>query len=460
MKSALFLCTCLLSATVAFAKATPLDRDIKAAGLDRYEKAGRSVSLQLRRNLVQILNSADETTAADRFERAYQEKQRPGALETLSLESRRNHVAVFIDDVHRALDLRQKYAVSFRQDPKVRARIQNILIGTLHVLDVDIRGELDSSVDELMRIRRYLLSQGTFVTRGQTKLTVDDLWWDWLWLRGYGYPLDLTELHLQKVQAISKTAQARWRERLRLYALSTALGALRQATPPVLGREKAATISLRLTNLALDLAGPTAPSALQKELKLYLYRGLQANGQTYEASQVKKEIAMDLFMAKGWQIVKSPAEPWSRGDLGFFGKVFASLGQLFRSLFTFLTYGAGFLFVATPIDVLLIAAAIFILGRQGKAHFNVQIRGLSPIWKEHRLIERDGWRRALPFLKDALQYLREELSIAWRMFVASYTATPVPFYSKIAASLLLFGVGLYFNSARMMVETVVAQMTM
>lgn len=460
MKPVFSILLVLFATVTAGARPSALDRDIRNENLERYERAGRDVSLQLRRNLVQILNSSDEITLAERFERAYAEKLRPGALETITLDTHHNRVSLFIDDIHHALDLRQRHATAFRRDPKVRQRIQNIFIGALHVLDVEIRGELDSSLDELMRIRRFLLSQGTFVTRGQSKLTVDDLWWDWLWLRGHGFPLDLTELHLQKVSAISKGAQARWRERLRLHALSTALFALRQAAPPVLGREKAATISLRLTYAALDLAGPSAPTELQKELKLYQYRGLQSTGQTYEASQIKKEIAMDLFMAKGWQIVKSPVEPWSRADLGFFGKITASVGQFFRSIITFVTYGAGFLFVATPIDLLLIVLAVFILGKQGKKHFNVEVRGLKPIWIEHRLLEKDGYRRLPLFLRAALRYVREELAVAWRMFVASYTATPVPFYSKIAASLLLFGIGLYFNSARVMVETVVAQMTM
>lgn len=436
-----------------------VNKDIKSLNLREYEKAGEQVSAFLRKTLVKMSDTVPDTSLTEKFEHAYLEKLRPGTLERLSLKQRPLGAESFIADVHRVLELRQRNQLAFRTDYKVRRRIQNVFVGALHALDIEIRTELDSSIDDLMRVRRFLLSQGTFVANSG-RLTTDDIWWDWLWLRGHGYASDLTELHLQKMNVISRQVGAAWKERLRHHGLSTALYALRRNTQPVLVEEKASVVSLRLTNLALDLAGASAPTPVIKELKLYLYRGLQANGQTYEASQVKKEIAMDLFLAKGWQIVKSPAEPWSRKDLGFFSKFIASLGQLFRSVATFITYGAGFLFVATPIELILVILAVTTLALQAHRYFDVQKRGLRSLWRDHRLLSENGWRRIPSFLMDGQKIVRDELALAWRMFVASYTMTGVPFFSKLAASLLLFGIGLYFNSARSLVEAVVAQMTM
>lgn len=434
-------------------------RDIKRLNLREYEKAGEQVSSFLRRNLIGLSETVPDASLIERFDHAYQEKLRPGALEKLSLKPRPLGAESFIADVHRVLELRARNQTAFRKDYRARQRIQNVFIGALHVLDIEIRTELDSSIDDLIRVRRFLLSQGTFIANSG-RLVSNDVWWDWLWLRGHGYASDLVELHLQKIGAISRQVGPAWQERLRHHGLSTGLYALRRNTQPVMGEEKPSVVSLRLTNTALALAGASAPVPVLKELKLYLYRGLQANGQTYEASQVKKDIAMDLFLAKGWQIVKSPAEPWSRKDLGLFSKVIASFGQLFRSVVTFVTYGAGFLFVATPIEMILVVLAVVILALQAHRYFDVQKRGFSALWTDHRLFEKDGWRRLPSFLLDGQNVLREELKLAWRMFVASYTMTGVPFFSKIAASLLLFGVGLYFNSARSLVEAVVAQMTM
>jgi hypothetical protein len=444
----------------AQAAKTSLEKDIQQLQLTHYEKAGESVAAHLRRTFISLDETADEGNFAEKMDQLYLDKIRPGALEKVSTTNRYGQVDQFISDVHSMLSLKQKYALPFRQSPKIRKKIQNIFIGALHVIDIQIRNELDSSLDELLRIRRFLLTQGTFITRGSGRLITDDLWWDWMWLRGNSYATDLTEWHLQKVKSISNQSGPIWKEQLKKYSVSVIALALKKNTQPLLGREKNSAITLRLTENAIDLlsSSPMAPVALQKELKLYHYRGLQANGQTYEASLIKKEIAMDLFIAKGWQIVKSPTEPWQRDDLNLASKAFASLSKLINSIFTFITYGAGFIFVATPIEFLLIVTALVILSKQGETHFNQPVPRFRDLINIHRIKHLDGWQRWPAFIRDILSIVVRELHLACKMFVASYTST-VPFYSKVASSLLLFGFGLYMNSARTLVEAVLQQMT-
>lgn len=435
-------------------------KDLKRSDLEKYERAGHAVSRFLRARFVSLQDESDETTLADRLEQSYSEQLRPGALEILSARSLDRTADQFLGDIQKSLELKRRYSAEFRTKPAVRLRLENVFSGLLHVLEIRIHSELGSSLEELVRLRRFLLTQATFVSKGGTKVTVDDLWWDWMWLRGHEEPSDLVEFHLAKVRAISKTAGVKWQERLRKYALSVSLRALRREAEPMLEKEKPAVVSLRLVNEAARLAENDNSLEIPKELKLYRYKYLQATGQTFEASEIKKDIAKDLFFSKGKQLLMAPTESWARTDISFFGKVFASLSEIVHSLLTFLTYGAGFLFVATPIELLLVLAAWFILSKQAKAHFQIESRNLRTRWADHRLVTRDGWRRIPAFLKDGYEFLKDETALAWRMFVASYTTTPVPFYSKVAASLLLFGVGLYFNSARSIVEAVVNQMTM
>lgn len=437
-----------------------LSPEIRRFDLGRYERAGFSITSFLRAQFAKQSNRGDVANFVERLDQAYSDHVQPGDLEIVSVDPLKNRSSVFIEDVNHALLLRQRRA-DFRTDPKVRLRIQNILIGALHVIDARIRNEMDASVDELLRIRRYLLAQGTFISKGKVgQLNVNDLWWDLLWIRGHGYPLDLVDLHLQKVAVISQEASAQWRERLRQYSISLVLYALRRNTPPTLGREKPQAISLRLTSRAMELTQPTEV-ALLKEIKLFHYKFLQQNGLTYEAGQLKKEIAMDLFLNKGRQLLALPAERWGRTDLSLPARLGGVLGGLFRGLIVFLTYGAGLIFVATPIELILILTAIVILSRQGAIHFNIDSRSLKSLLKQHRLHARRGWKRLPAFAADFVGLIRAELRMAWRMFVASYTAaTPVPFYSKVAVSLLIFGIGLYFNSARLLIEAVVNQMTM
>lgn len=461
LKNALgfLILTAFLSSPALANQSQNLASDIRVYHLQRYEIAGARVSAKLQKSFIQLIDKNSELTFSEKFDLAYQDTMKPGDLEKMSLEPS-SHEGDFINDVHHALEIRQKYNQGYRHDAKIRRRIQNILIGSLHVLDVKIRTELDTTIDELMRVRQFLLSQGTFITKSANHLVVNDLWWDWLWLRGHNYPSDLVQLHLQKVALISKRASTVWKERLRKHSVAMAMFALKNNTQPVLGRQKPAEVALNLTNTAQQLSGESISEPVQKQLKLYLYRGLQATGQTYEASQIKKEIAMDLFLTKGWQIASSSAEPWQHQERGFFEKLWASFTQLIRSVFTFLTYGAGFIFVATPIESLLVVAAIFILAKQGESYFNLRGRKFSQIWQEHDLLSNQGWQRIPAFLRSLTLAVKESLGVAWRMFVASYTVAPVPFYSKVAASLLIFGIGLYFNSARTLVEGVVAQMTM
>ena len=156
----------------------------------------------------------------------------------------------------------------------------------------------------------------------------------------------------------------------------------------------------------------------------------------------------------------SPAEPWKRRDLSFFSKASTSVERLVRGVFSAITYGIGFLFIATPIELILILTALVILSKQGQTFYRERIHGIPALARYHRIYRRDGWRRVPSFAKSIVQSLAQEGKLAWRMFVASYTSAAVPFYSKVATSLLLFGVGLYFNSARNLVETVVNQVTM
>jgi hypothetical protein len=443
------------------AQARPnLDQDIRRLGLSSYEKIGRSVRVNLRKNFLRLSSASENSSIAESLDQVNDHTLVQEALIPLTAGDPQSRLNTYIDDVHRTMDLRRKYRTDFRAQPKVRARIQNIMMGAQFLLDLEIRSELDSSVEELNRVRHYLLTQGTFISKNSSKLTTEDLWWDWMWVRGYGFPSDLVEIHLQKVAAISVKAGLVWKERLRRYALSVALLSLRRNSEPVLNREKPAIVSLRLVNSALALSQPQTEIALVKELKLYLYRYLQTTGQTYEASQVKKEIAMDLFFAKGRQILMAPAAPWESNELSFFGKIFASVLQLFRSLFTFFTYGAGFLFVATPIELMLAIGALYILAKQARDHFKIEVRGFKARWKEHSITGEQGWKRIPSLTKDCIALFFEETKLAWKMFVASYTSAAVPFYSKVAASLLLFGIGLYINSARSLVEAVVNQMTM
>ncbi|MGE0632528.1 MAG: hypothetical protein AB7O96_08980 [Pseudobdellovibrionaceae bacterium] len=444
-----------------------LAKIIRHAQLEKYEKAGSSVKRSVKLLFKNELDSPQiwSATPVETWDFNYSEKIKPGVLENLTegqTEQGQHDLQIFYADVNRALALKTKFKTSYRSNPHVRKKLQNIFIGLLHVLDVKIRVHIDSSLDDLIRLRRFLLTQGTFYSSGKNaKLRLDDIWWDLLWLRGLSYSHDLVELHLEKVAAIANKQDMQWKSRLDRYYVALSLMVLKKNPGIVSTREKPFAVSLRIAHRATEKAEQMDfPQAVVKELKLDLYKYLTQSGQSHEARQLKKEIAMDLFFEKGRNVFTHTLEPWDDKKIDVIEKTTSSVSHFFETVLVFITYGIGFIFVATPIELILVLSGLFILAHQGHHFFGTQRKSFKKLWKQHRIFTKKGIRKLPNLMRDSWDLTREDFRTAWKMFVASYTSAGVPFYSKVAASLLMFGVGLYFNSARSMVETVMSQMAM
>lgn len=442
-----------------------LSKAIQSQGLGKYEKVGQIVKKSVKNLFVQEMDRPDVWTISpvETWDEAYTEKLKPGTFrEMLDGQERHQDVELLFAEVNRALALKGRFQNTYRTNPAVRARIQNILIGLLHVIDGKIRIQMDSSLDEIIRLRRFLLTQGTFYATGKmARLRLDDLWWDLLWLRGYTYSQDLVELHLEKVSAIASVQNFQWKSRLDRYFVSLSMMVLRKNPSNVMIREKPFIVSIRLAQKASEKAEQMqVPQNVSKELKLDLYKYLTQAGQTYEARQLRKEIAMDLFFEKGQDIYTKSLAPWENQKMDLIEKVKLSVYRFVENVLVFVTYGVGFVFLATPIELILIFIGLLILAHQGHGFFGTQRKSVKTIVRTHRIFGKKGFKKLPRFMKDFLELAHEEIKTAWKMFVASYTSPGVPFYSKIAASLLMFGVGLYFNSARTMVETVMNHMAM
>lgn len=456
-----------LQASVEASAEANIVRAIERNGLKKYQKAGIAVKQFLKISFIREMDQVPYVGAGhlEAWDARYNELLRPGALEGLEHGRRaqtEHETQVFFEEVDRALTLKSQYQSSFRSNPQVRRHLQDVFIGLLHISDIKIRTHIDSSLDELMRLHRFLLSHGTFYSTGNVaKVRLDDFWWDLMWVRGHAYPADLVELHLQKVASIAAVQGPVWKNRLNRYYVSASLYALKKNETLALNQEKPSVIALRLATQALDRAIQLAqPGPFVKELKVIMFKHFTQSGKTAEANQLKKEIAMDLFFEKGLSIVTAPHSPWKNTKGGVFDKLGASVELLFKSLFSFITYGIGLIFVATPLEFLLVFCSLVVLGHQGRQFFGVARRPIKDILAQHQVFTKGGIRNTPRLLRDVLLLAKDELFLAWRMFMASYTASGVSFSSKFAASFLMFGIGLYFNSAKGLVESVMNQMAM
>ena len=99
-------------------------------------------------------------------------------------------------------------------------------------------------------------------------------------------------------------------------------------------------------------------------------------------------------------------------------------------IFNYIQFLIGYVFVAWPLEFIVILVSLLV--------FAFQSGGV--LTDEEKQFAKTPWKKI------------------WLMFVKSYMGSQVPFFSKLAASLILFGIGLYFNSARNFVESLVANL--
>lgn len=97
----------------------------------------------------------------------------------------------------------------------------------------------------------------------------------------------------------------------------------------------------------------------------------------------------------------------------------------------YLQFVIGYIFVAWPLEFIVILMSLFVFAFQSSAVLTAE---------EKAMVRKNPAKKI------------------WMMFEKSYMGSQVPFFSKLAASLILFGIGLYFNSARNFVESLVANM--
>lgn len=368
----------------------------------------------------------------------------------------RNSVSVLIRDVNHAVQIKSFNQKDFRSNPKVRRKIQNVFLGLMFSIETLSRIHLGQTLDELITLERFLLSKATFfTTEANSKINTGDILFDFLWLRSLKFPVELTELSLKKVRALlNLKPSANEQVVLQKYMGSLAFIALQRTDLAQFSPLNSSGAFERLI-LAVKETHPKDTEIL-REAKWLHYNYLQKVGRGSEAYDLKNSLYLDQLGAKAKLLVKEPVKIMSKPELNFFGKLTSSLTSVVRNLFLVGKYSIGFLFVATPLEFIVLLLAFAILSHQGVAFFGEKQTSYGELWAHHRILQSGGWRRLPALVKATFHFILWYIKLAWRMFVTTYTGAAVPFYSKVASSLLLFGVGLYFNSARTLAETLLS----
>ncbi len=234
-------------------------------------------------------------------------------------------------------------------------------------------------------------SSGLFYTSAKDKKKTD-LFLTAYYLHELEYPMDMTARHLEALKKTSK-----WNFNTKLYASKIARLSLQ-------GGVQLNKLTSKQTDSLYEasLLTPLGEAAKLNIQKIYL-KQLQMIGDQEKILQVKRELASSILWQEARNVFSHPT-----------------------GIFKFIQFCVGYVFIAWPLEVIMILVSLVIFGFQASTV-------LSP---EEKVKKNFGKK-------------------LWLVFQKAYLGSNVPFFTKLAASLILFGVGLYFNSAKNFVETMI-----
>lgn len=279
---------------------------------------------------------------------------------------------------------------------KLRKQMQFEFYGLSQAIKKANEVSLTVDSDHFDKLHDMLMGQGTglFYASSNDKKRTD-LFFTSYYLHQLEYPMDMTARHLEALKKSSK-----WNGNVKLYAAKIARAALHGGSSlNKLTSKQIDTLYDASLLTSLDDAGKLTIQ------KIYL-KQLQMIGDQEKIKEVKRELASTILWQETRNVFSHPTD-----------------------IFKYVQFCVGYIFIAWPLEVIVILLSLSIFGFQASTV-------LTPEEKQKKSFGKK----------------------LWLVFQKAYMGSNVPFFTKLAASLILFGVGLYFNSAKNFVETMISNM--
>ncbi len=293
--------------------------------------------------------------------------------------------------------LKSNYDLSL--DAKKRSLMQMNFYGLSQAIKKANEVNLTIQSEQFDKLHDLLVGHATslfYASYKEVKYT--DYFWTSYFLHELNYPMDLTAKHLASLTERMKTF--RYPDKYREYGVKLSRLSLG-------GAQKVSHPSPEDLEILYKWAlGPATedPQVVQGVQKNYM-KQMQLIGDTEKVKAIKKQIATNVLVEESKRFLHNPLE-----------------------ILKFIQILIGYIFVAWPLEVILFIVSMAIFSMQAGS-----------------VLTREESRRAKTFPRRM-----------WMMFTKAYMGSNVPFFSKVAASLILFGVGLYFNSAKNFVESLIS----
>ena len=304
-------------------------------------------------------------------------------LEVLNFETLTEKVLLFVN--------RSNFTFNLPINSKLRRQMQLEFYGLSQAIKKANELNLTVQSEHFDKLHDMLMGQGSnlFYTSAKDKRK-SDLFFTAYYLHELEYPMDMTARHLEALKKTSK-----WRHNTKLYASKIARLSLQGSVQLNKLTSKQADILYEASLLV-----PLDDKSTQSIQKIYL-KQLQMIGDQEKIKEVKRELASSFLWQETKNVIAHPMD-----------------------IFKYIQFCVGYIFIAWPLEVILIVVSILIFGFQASTVLTVEEKYKKSIGKR-----------------------------LWLVFQKAYLGSNVPFFTKLAASLILFGVGLYFNSAKNFVET-------
>jgi hypothetical protein len=193
--------------------------------------------------------------------------------------------------------------------------------------------------------------------------------------------------------------------------------------------------------------------------RIFKYKYEIKSGLTEDAEKTKREIAKDGLIARIKRLWSDPVEAFTTTDgSSYIMRIPNALMRFLYNLYSLIRYFVGFLLITFPFDGAFIVVGLVILSFEGRVIFQKEY------WPSYTY--RPGKNK---FLNVALFTFKKiynffariinDICFGFHMLFHYYTNDTANRNVRIGSSLLIFGLGLFFSSARTMVESFVAQMS-
>lgn len=288
---------------------------------------------------------------------------------------------------------------------KLRTKYENLFSGLLRAVQIASNYNVGLNRESYLKLTDQIYSQ-TFeiFDLSEKNYNFRDLFWDYQFLRALQFPTDLTHIHTARL--LAKEDHFRGKPGVGYRGWVAAISSVALEKDHFIRIDKPEYVDALYKQSYAFYSDSQDHQSLRRVQKSYL-RVQTKDGAQDQVYQIRCELARQQILIA----VEDLQNGWN-----------------FAKLFKIVNLLIGYIFVALPLELILLIIACAVLWYQGRQNLTSE--------EQKKL----GFAR-----------------MTWIMFTRSYTGTHSNFYSKLASSLILFGVGLYFNSAKTLLENLITQ---